>query len=122
MILITGANGQIGVDLIKALVGHIGEAEIIASDLHITNSHMPPGVRFEQFDVRDERNLAKILDENTIDSIYHLAGVLSATGEQKPDLCWDVNIEGLRNVLEAARLRQLAFSGRVVSPSSARIH
>ncbi len=114
MILITGANGQIGVDLIKALVGHIGEDQIIASDLHVTNPHIPPGVRFEQIDVRDGRKLNELLGGNAIDCIYHLAGILSATGEQKPDLCWDVNIGGLRNVLDAARLRQL----RVFWPSS----
>lgn len=114
MILITGANGQIGADLITALVGQIGEEHIVASDLHITNSHIPPGVRFEQIDVRDSRKLDELLDGHAIDSIYHLAGILSATGEQKPDLCWDVNIGGLRNVLEAARVRQL----RIFWPSS----
>jgi len=114
MILITGANGQIGVDLIKALVGHIGEDRIIASDLHITNSHLPPGVRFEKVDVTDSRTLHELLADNSIECIYHLAGILSATGEKQPNLCWDVNVGGLRNILEEARLRQL----RIFWPSS----
>jgi nucleoside-diphosphate-sugar epimerase len=64
--------------------------------------------------VTDSQRLENIIERYQVDTIYHLAGILSATGEQHPQLCWKVNIDGLRNVLEAAKSHQM----RVFWPSS----
>jgi nucleoside-diphosphate-sugar epimerase len=101
MILVTGANGQIGVDLVKALSEVHGADRILATDLTHPNSGLPDSVAFEAFDVRRSDRLSELLDAYTIDAVYHLAGILSAKGEQNPGLCWDVNVGGLLNVLEA---------------------
>ncbi len=114
MILITGSNGQVGVDLTKALSDLHGGDCLLASDLTQPNSHLPSDVAFEPLDVRDSLRLGELLDRYAIDTIYHLAGILSANGERQPDLCWDVNVGGLMNVLNASRLRKL----RVFWPSS----
>jgi nucleoside-diphosphate-sugar epimerase len=65
-------------------------------------------------DVTHSQHLQAVIEQHQIDTIYHLAGLLSAKGEQQPDLCWDVNINGLRNVLEAAKTHQI----KVFWPSS----
>lgn len=114
MILVTGANGQIGVDLLQALADRYGGKQIVATDLNGSNARSPSDVTFEALDVRISDNLNELLSTNQIDTIYHLAGILSASGEQDPDLCWDVNIGGLRNVLRAANERSL----KVFWPSS----
>lgn len=114
MILVTGSNGQIGVDLLQALADRHGGTHIVAADLEGSNSRTPSDVRFEPLDVRSVDRVEELLTTNPIDTIYHLAGILSASGEQNPDLCWDVNIGGLRNVLRAANERSL----RVFWPSS----
>jgi nucleoside-diphosphate-sugar epimerase len=54
-------------------------------------------------DISDQTALAKVIREFKVDTIYHLAALLSATGEKNPQLAWEVNMDGLRNVLEAAR-------------------
>ncbi|GMQ81265.1 MAG: NAD-dependent epimerase/dehydratase family protein [Rhodothermia bacterium] len=114
MILVTGANGQIGVDLLQALADRHGGKQIVATDLDGSDAHSPSDVTFEPLDVRSSDSLNELLSTNEIDTIYHLAGILSANGEQNPDLCWDVNIGGLRNVLRAAIQRSL----KVFWPSS----
>jgi nucleoside-diphosphate-sugar epimerase len=69
---------------------------------------------YESLDVTDRTQLQQLIEYHQIDTVYHLAGVLSAKGEQHPDRCWRVNVDGLRNVLEAAR----AFKLKVFFPSS----
>ncbi|HET8657103.1 MAG TPA: NAD-dependent epimerase/dehydratase family protein [Longimicrobiaceae bacterium] len=114
-VLVTGANGQIGTDLVAALRARHGAERVIASDL----APEPPADvadrgPYARLDVTDEARLREILDRHGVDTVYHLASLLSATGEQRPELCWEVNLLGLRNVLEAARQRGL----RVFWPSS----
>jgi nucleoside-diphosphate-sugar epimerase len=70
---------------------------------------------FEFIDVTRRETLEAVVDRYNVDTIYHMAAVLSAIGEQKPHLAWDVNINGLYNVLEVGRERQLT---RVFCPSS----
>ncbi len=115
-ILVTGASGQIGSELTPALRERHGASSVVASDIRPP----APGTRladgpFEQLDVRERARLREIVAAQRIDTIYHLAAILSATGEAKPQLAWDVNITGLVNVLEVARENP---GVRVFCPSS----
>lgn len=108
-ILITGALGQIGSELTAALKAKYGNSNIITSDIAESNS-TPEAQPYEQLDVLNKARLVEIVKKHNIDVIYHLAAILSATGEQNPALCWNVNLNGLYNVLEVAKdlkLRQV---------------
>jgi nucleoside-diphosphate-sugar epimerase len=110
-ILVTGSQGQLGSDLVIALRQRHGETQVIDSGRSPPTTNQP---LYEVLDVTDQQRLRALIKQHEIDTIYHLAGLLSATGEQHPDRCWEININGLRNVLEAARLYGL----RVFWPSS----
>ncbi len=113
-ILITGALGQIGSELCLALKKIYGESNVIASDLRekdIADEFLP----YEKLDVLDRKNLVNVIKKHRIDVIYHLAAILSATGEKNPQLCWDININGLYNVLEIARELKVK---QIICPSS----
>lgn len=107
----TGAYGQIGTVLTKALREKYGKDAVLASDLHPNEKE--EGL-FEILDILDQDRLRKIVNQYDITKIYHLAAVLSALGEKKPLLAWKVNMDGLMNVLEVAKDHQL----RVFFPSS----
>ena len=115
-ILVTGACGQIGSELTPVLRARYGNDHVIATDIR------PPETAcladqgpFEQLNVCDRETMERIIASHEIDTVYHMAAILSATGEERPSLAWDVNICGLMNVLEIARERQLH---RVFCPSS----
>ncbi len=110
-VLVTGANGQIGTELVLALQERYGTDSVIASDLCEPSDLQGP---FEICDVLDRGRLEEIVDDHGVTIIYHLAALLSATGEKNPELCERVNIGGLANVLELAKERGC----RVYSPSS----
>ena len=103
-VLVTGAVGQIGSELVLALRKRYGEASVISSDLRLplieptTNSG--PHVRL---DCRDMHELLEIVLRYDVGTIYHLAAMLSATAEADPQKAWDLNMTGLYNVLEVAR-------------------
>lgn len=115
-ILVTGAVGQIGSELTVALRERYGNENVVAAG-HRT----PPGPElrdagpFEFLDVTQKSQLEAVVERYQIDTIYHMAAILSAVGEANPHLCWNVNINGLYNVLEVARERKLV---RVFCPSS----
>ncbi|MBW4422245.1 MAG: NAD-dependent epimerase/dehydratase family protein [Myxacorys californica WJT36-NPBG1] len=111
-ILVTGSSGQLGSDLVVALRQHYGMFNVIESGWRIPSHNR--SLSYEVLDVTDRTQLQKLIEHYQIDTIYHLAGVLSAKGEQHPDRCWDVNVNGLRNVLEVAQ----AFKLQVFFPSS----
>ena len=99
-ILITGANGQIGSELVPELQKKYGYENVIATDI------VPPkndNSIFEILNVLDKEALDSLLIKYNIDTIFNLAAILSANGENNPNLCWDVNMNGLRNVLESAK-------------------
>ena len=113
-ILVTGSRGQVGSDLVTALRQRFSEAQIIASGRREISSTADNGFLYEVLDVTDRNRLETIIKQYQVDTIYHLAGVLSAKGEQNPQLCWNVNVNGLRNILEAAQSYRL----KVFCPSS----
>jgi nucleoside-diphosphate-sugar epimerase len=100
-VLVTGAAGQIGSELVLALTQRYGGNNVIATD-KVTDRNPSNPVRLELLDVLDGPALEKAIREHGIDTIYHLAAILSATGEQNPDLAWEVNMRGLKNVLDAS--------------------
>jgi len=95
-ILVTGALGQIGTELVAALRSRHGEDAVIATDLRASE-----GITL--LDVMNLEEMDRIISENEVGSIYHLAALLSATGERKPELCWKINVGGLENVLTVAK-------------------
>jgi len=114
-ILVSGATGQIGSELVPALRKRYGPDNVIAAG-HKTqpDKELSEGGPFLSLDVRDFVSIEKIVKEHRIDSIYHMAALLSAFAEKDPFLAWDVNINGLRNILETAR----KFQCSVFFPSS----
>jgi nucleoside-diphosphate-sugar epimerase len=115
-ILMTGASGQIGSELLKVLRRRHGGENILATDiLPLSSSELRASGPFETLDVTQAARLDELIAKYRIDTIYHLAAILSASGEKNPQLAWDVNMNGTYNVLEAARLLGLK---RVYIPSS----
>lgn len=110
-ILVTGSSGQIGSELVSALRDRYGAKNVVACDIKPCAEDGP----FELADVTDGQRLNAIVRKHRIGSIYHLVSILSAAGEQNPNLAWAVNIEGLRNVLAVAARRRV---GKVFWPSS----
>jgi nucleoside-diphosphate-sugar epimerase len=114
-ILVTGSTGQVGVELTQALRDRYGADNVIA-----TGYNNRPANESQQdksyclLDIRDAALLNKIIEEHKCDTIFHLAALLSAVGESKPMEAWDINVNGLLNVLEAARTHHCA----VFFPSS----
>ena len=111
MILVTGALGQIGTELVLALQEKYGKEKIIASDLKEPENY---SCKFVKCDIRDIETYEQINKENSVDIVYHLAAILSAAGEKNPDLCYDVNYNGLENVLKIAK----KYNQRLFCPSS----
>jgi len=114
MILVTGARGQIGTDLVRTLRERHGAEAVIATDLREPEEEAETPEPYEVVDIRDRAKLDEVAQRYNVDTIYHLASLLSARGEQAPDLAWEVNVGGLRNVLEIARENGL----KVFWPSS----
>ena len=113
-ILITGALGQIGMELLDALQTKYGSENVIASDIREPEDVDNSGFRYEKLDVLDSELMESIIRDNNINEVYHLAALLSATGEKNPQLCWKINMDGLMNVLELAR----KYKFRIFAPSS----
>ena len=111
MILVTGALGQIGTELVLALQEKYGKGKVIASDLKEPENYH---CKFEECDIRDIETYERINNENRIEIVYHLAAILSAAGEKNPELCYDVNCNGLENVLKTAK----KYNQRLFCPSS----
>lgn len=111
-ILIIGAGGQIGTVLTEALRANYGTDNVVASDLRPLASQEGPT---EILDALNARSLAGMVNKHRITQIYHLAAILSASGEKKPLWAWDINMRSLFNVLEVARKKNLR---KVYYPSS----
>ncbi|SIR18180.1 L-threonine 3-dehydrogenase [Janthinobacterium sp. TND4EL3] len=116
-ILVIGANGQIGSELVGALALQHGADNVIASDIGTNNLYQAK--RYAQLNVLDKDGLAKIIADENITQVYQLAAMLSATGEAAPLKAWSLNMDGLLNILELARERGEAGKPlRIFWPSS----
>ena len=114
-VLVTGALGQIGTDLVQALRERHGSDSVIASDIRDEAGHSSvEGGPFVTLDVLDTDGISRICQKDGVGTIYHLAALLSAVGERDPDLCRRINVGGTISALEAAKECNL----RVYSPSS----
>jgi nucleoside-diphosphate-sugar epimerase len=111
-ILVTGAFGLVGSDLVLALQEKYGKDAVICLS-HKTKSDSFEGI-VETGTVQDVAGLENIIQKHGINEIYHLAGLLSVGSEKNPNLAWDVNLGGLKNVLDLA----VKYKCRVFWPSS----
>ena len=117
-ILVVGALGQIGTDLIPELQAIYGESHVIASDIvekrNLKRNLQVTASLYEHLNILDSERLASLIRKYKVSQIYLLAAILSAKGESNPKFAWRLNMEGLINVLEAA----VQFGCKVFWPSS----
>jgi nucleoside-diphosphate-sugar epimerase len=114
-ILVIGASGQIGVELTIALRKIYGGASVIASDLREENDLLKGTGPYVPLDIMNKEMLHVQVIRQNITQIYLLAAILSATGEKNPNLAWNLNMQGLLNVLDIAKEEHLH---KVYWPSS----
>jgi nucleoside-diphosphate-sugar epimerase len=114
-ILVTGACGQIGSELTLKLRERHGNENVIASDIVSPLPALQLSGPFVRLDVTQRESVDAIVVEHGINTVYHLVAILSAVGEERPHLAWDVNMTGLYNVLEVCRQRNVR---RIFCPSS----
>jgi nucleoside-diphosphate-sugar epimerase len=100
-ILVIGAGGQLGSELTQGLWKLFGKGNVIATDIRGPEGILGDG-DFEILDVLNREKLSALIQKFKFSQIYHLAAVLSATGEKNPNLAWHLNMDGLINVLDAS--------------------
>ena len=108
-ILLTGALGQIGSELTMKLREVYGAENVVATDIRSAESEVVQSGPFEILDVTDGKTMHEIAVKYKVDTIIHLAALLSATAEAKPLLAWNINMGGLVNALEVAREQKCQF-------------
>ena len=113
-VLVTGALGQIGMELLQALSVKHGSENVIATDIRDSAGLEDTSIKFIKLDVLNKEELERVIDDMKINEIYHLAAILSATGEKNPALCWEINMGGLLNILELAK----KYKFKIFAPSS----
>ncbi|HCW74105.1 MAG TPA: UDP-glucose 4-epimerase, partial [Clostridiaceae bacterium] len=100
-ILITGAMGQLGSELTTALRAQYGTDNVIGTDIRRPDESSPLlAGPFKILDVLDGKTMGEIVKNEKVDTIIHLAALLSATAERNPKFAWDINMGGLVNALE----------------------
>ena len=99
-ILIIGSNGQIGLELAATLRKNYGTDNVVCSDLKALDNLEGP---FELLDVLDKDRFHVIVKKHGITQVYLLAALLSATAEKNPKFAWDLNMNGLFHILDAAK-------------------
>lgn len=114
-ILITGALGQLGSELATTLRERYGAEKVLVTDIRDdVNRELVESGPFELLDAQDGEAIHRLVRRHKPDTVYHLAALLSATAEQKPQFAWDLNMRSLTAVLEVARQEGCA----VFTPSS----
>ena len=109
-IMITGALGQIGTELVGKCREIYGTDNVLATDIREPEADSPvKDGPFEILDVTDKDRMFESVKDFEADSLMHMAALLSATAEKKPLLAWELNMGGLMNALEAAREYDLHF-------------
>src|SRR5580692_11355391 len=124
-ILVTGAGGQIGSELVIALRKIYDN--VIASDLKEPTVELKEGGEFIRLDVLYKNGLMDCVKRFNVKQIYHLAAILSATGEKNPEMAWRINMKGLRNVLDVcieAGVQKLFFPSTIAvfGPTTPRVN
>ena len=114
-ILVIGASGQIGSDLVIELRNRFGNENVVASDIKEPMADVLNGGPFEELDVLNKTALETIVDKYKITEIYHLAAILSGNAEKNPAWAWDINMRSLFNVLDIAKDKKL---NKIFWPSS----
>ncbi|MCP4583461.1 MAG: NAD-dependent epimerase/dehydratase family protein [candidate division Zixibacteria bacterium] len=115
-ILVTGAVGQIGSELTLELRKKYGAENVIATGRKTQPSEeLKNSGPFHFIDVNKIDTIEEIVKKYDIDTVYHMAAILSAVGEKNPQLCWDVNMNGTINLLELGLKYEMA---RIIIPSS----
>ena len=114
-ILVIGASGQIGVELTLALRKIYGNTNVVASDLREENEMLNGSGPYVPLDIMNKEMLHVQVIRQNVTQVYLLAAILSATGEKNPNLAWNLNMQGLLNVLDIAKEEQVH---KVYWPSS----
>lgn len=112
--LVIGSSGQIGSELVPALREKYGKGNVIEADIK-TPENLREKDLFINLDALNREALDKIVHEREVDTIYHMASILSATGEKMPQTAWNLNMNSLMNVLEVGRKYNVE---RIIWPSS----
>lgn len=99
--MISGCRGQVGVKLVDILSKELGPKQIIACDLHESSEGLSP-CTYHQLNVCDKEKYEHIVKTHKVDTIIHLAAIISAIGEKNPHLAYDVNVNGATNALNIA--------------------
>lgn len=107
-ILVTGAAGQIGLELVPYLRKVYGDEQVIASDVRSPSPSVLESGPFQYIDVLETTQLSRLIVEDNVGTVVHLAAILSATGEKYPDLALRINNIGTQNVLEIARHNKIS--------------
>jgi len=113
VVLVIGANGQVGTALIPRLIEIYGSQAVIASDIRPSAANL--SCRFLLLDALDPKKIYETVNRYNVTIVYHLAAVLSANAERNPVSAWDLNIKTTLNVLEVAKTTKLA---KLFIPSS----
>ncbi len=114
-ILVIGAAGQIGSELVPALRTQYGKNNVVAADLNtVDNAEILQDGPFFKLDILDTESIVKVVKDYKIDTIYNLVALLSARGEAEPQLSWKINMGGLVNLLEISR----EYNCALFTPSS----
>ena len=116
-VLITGALGQIGSELTERLRNDLGVKNVISTDIRtVEGSPVVENGQFEELDVTDYESFLDIAKRYEVDTIIHLAALLSATAEKRPAFAWNLNMTGLMNALEVSR--EIGPKTKFFAPSS----
>lgn len=107
-VLVTGCLGQIGSELVLRLREDLGNENVVATDIRMPEK-LEDGELFEILDVMDYEKMRALVEKYQVDTLIHLAALLSAVAEAKPKFAWDLNMVGLVNALEVAREFKLKF-------------
>lgn len=108
-ILVTGALGQIGSELVQRLRAEYGTDRVIATDVRQVGPEVAESGPFEVLDVTNGQQMFELARTHQVDTIIHLAALLSSRAEMNPQLAWNLNMGGLVNGLEVARQLQCQF-------------